>query len=601
MLPRSSTNKDKAFFASIELIDTPDPMTLVLKFKQPSFEALYHLGMDTAVILDEKSATTESTNPVGTGPYKLSSWEKGSSIVLDKWDGFRDAAKIPLAHATFRFISDPSAAVAAMLAGDVDAFPRFANVQALGQFKSDPRFQVLVGGTEGKTILAMNNKKKPLDDVRVRQAIAYALDRKAIIDGAMDGLGTPIGSHMTPNDPGYVDLTGMYPHDPEKAKALLKEAEVTTPLELSLILPPPPYARQGGEIIAAELAEIGINVKIQDVEWAQWLSGVYKDKNYDLTMISHVEPLDIGIYANPNYYFQYDSPAFRAIYEKVTSAPIRGIQGGARRSAKEARRGQRQRVLVSVAERDRRRREAQGPVEERANLRQRSLDNGVAMTRHARTAKAVSTQPFRMSALEMLRLYRTRELSPVEAMTSVIERVEAFEPHIHATYLYAPERALKEARASEARWAKGDPIGPLDGVPATVKDNIATKGEPKPVGTAAEDLSPQKADAPPAQRLREAGAIIFTKTTMPDYGMLTSGLSSFHPLARNPWNSTAIRVDRRRAQARQRRRFMDRCTSAPISAARCACRRAFAEFSASSRAADGSRSIRPAPAVSPVR
>jgi peptide/nickel transport system substrate-binding protein len=221
---KESTNKDKAFFASIESIETPDPVTVVLKFKQPSFEALYHLGMDTAVILDEKSATTASTNPVGTGPYKLSSWEKGSSIALDKWDGFRDAAKIPLVHATFRFISDPSAAVAAMLAGDVDAFPRFANVQALDQFKSDPRFQVLVGGTEGKTILAMNNKKKPLDDVRVRQAIAYALDRKAIIDGAQNGLGAPIGSHLTPNDPGYVDLTGLYPHDPEKAKALLKEA-----------------------------------------------------------------------------------------------------------------------------------------------------------------------------------------------------------------------------------------------------------------------------------------------------------------------------------------------------------------------------------------
>ena len=186
---KDSTNKDKAFFASIESIDTPDPMTVVLKFKEPSFEALFHLGMDTAVILDEKSAATEATNPVGTGPYKLSSWTKGSSITLDKWDGFRDAAKIPIAHATFRFISDPSAAVAAMLAGDVDAFPRFANNQALDQFKSDPRFQVLVGGTEGKTILAMNNKKKPLDDVRVRQAIAYAIDRKAIIDGAQNGLG----------------------------------------------------------------------------------------------------------------------------------------------------------------------------------------------------------------------------------------------------------------------------------------------------------------------------------------------------------------------------------------------------------------------------
>ena len=318
---KDSTNKDKAFFASIESIETPDPLTAVLHFKEPSFQALFHLGGETAVILDEKSATDEATNPIGTGPYKLSSWTKGSSLTLDKWDGFRDAAKVPLEHATFRFISDPSAEVAALLAGDIDVMANLQNVQALGQFKSDPRFEVLIGGTEGKTILAMNNKKKPLDDLKVRQAIAHAIDRKAVIDGAMDGLGTPIGSHLTPNDPGYVDLTGMYPHDPEKAKALLKEAGVKLPLELSLILPPPAYARQGGQIIAAELAEVGINAKIQEVEWAQWLSGVYKDKNYDLTIISHVEPLDIGIYANPDYYFQYDSQAFRDINAKIASAP----------------------------------------------------------------------------------------------------------------------------------------------------------------------------------------------------------------------------------------------------------------------------------------
>jgi aspartyl-tRNA(Asn)/glutamyl-tRNA(Gln) amidotransferase subunit A len=144
-------------------------------------------------------------------------------------------------------------------------------------------------------------------------------------------------------------------------------------------------------------------------------------------------------------------------------------------------------------------------------------------------------QPFRMSALEMLSAYRRRALSPIEAMASVIDRVAAYEPHIHATWLYAPDRALEEARASEARWAKGEPIGPLDGVPVTVKDNIATRGDPTPLGTAASDMAPALADAPSAARLREAGAIIFAKTTMPDYGMLSSGQSSFHPLARNPW------------------------------------------------------------------
>jgi Asp-tRNA(Asn)/Glu-tRNA(Gln) amidotransferase A subunit family amidase len=141
-----------------------------------------------------------------------------------------------------------------------------------------------------------------------------------------------------------------------------------------------------------------------------------------------------------------------------------------------------------------------------------------------------------LSAVALLAAYAKRELSPVDVMRDVIARVEKVEPKIHATYLFAPERALEDARLSEARWAKGAPIGPLDGVPATVKDNIATAGEPKPVGTAATELTPEPFDAPPAARLREAGAILFAKTTMPDYGMLSSGLSSFHPLTRNPWN-----------------------------------------------------------------
>ena len=147
-----------------------------------------------------------------------------------------------------------------------------------------------------------------------------------------------------------------------------------------------------------------------------------------------------------------------------------------------------------------------------------------------------TTQPFRLSALELLRAYEARDLSPVEAMASVLERVETFEPHIHATYLHAPERAMKDARASEARWGKRQALRALEGVPVTIKDNIATRGDPMPLGTAASDMTPAATDAPPAARLREAGAIIFAKTTMPDYGMLSSGLSSFHPLARNPWD-----------------------------------------------------------------
>jgi peptide/nickel transport system substrate-binding protein len=309
---KDSTNKDRTFFASIESIDDSDPAKVVLSFKEPSFSALFHLGLNTAVIIDEKSAADEATHPVGTGPYKLANWAKGSSATLDAWDGYRDAAHVAIKHATFKFIADPAAQSAAMLSGDLDAFPRIATT-SLDQFQADPRYQVMVGGTEGKTILAINNKRPPFDQLKVRQAIAYALDRKAIIDGGSNGLGTPIGSHMTPNDPGYIDLTGRYPQDPAKAKALLAEAGVKTPLSVTLTLPPPPYARQGGQVIAAELAEVGIQAKIENVEWAQWLSNVYKNKNFDLTVISHVEPLDIAIYANPDYYFQYDSKEFQAI------------------------------------------------------------------------------------------------------------------------------------------------------------------------------------------------------------------------------------------------------------------------------------------------
>jgi peptide/nickel transport system substrate-binding protein len=317
---KDSTNKDKAFFASIQSIDASDPDKVVLTFKEPSYAALTNLGYNTAVIIDEKSAGDEANHPVGTGPYKLGSWTKGASLTLDAWDGFRDAGKIGVKHATFKFIADGAAQTAALLAGDVDAFPRVA-ATALDQFKADSRFQVLVGGTEGKTILAINNRKAPLSDLKVRQAIAYALDRKAIIDAAYNGYGTPIGSHLTPNDPGYVDLTGAYPHDVAKAKALLAEAGVKTPLSLGLVLPPVGYARDGGQVIASELAEIGIEAKIENVEWAQWLSNVYTNHNFDLTIISHVEPLDIGIYANPDYYFGYNSKEFQDIIARWRAAP----------------------------------------------------------------------------------------------------------------------------------------------------------------------------------------------------------------------------------------------------------------------------------------
>ena len=141
-----------------------------------------------------------------------------------------------------------------------------------------------------------------------------------------------------------------------------------------------------------------------------------------------------------------------------------------------------------------------------------------------------------LSARELVDAYRDRTLSPVEVTQAVLAQIERWEPHLQATYLLRPEAALEQARASETRWRNGSPLGPLDGVPTTIKENIATRGDPLPAGTAAVELRPAGADAPPAARLKESGAVIVSKTTMPDYGMLSSGLSSFHTLARNPWD-----------------------------------------------------------------
>jgi peptide/nickel transport system substrate-binding protein len=311
-----STNKaKKAVFDNIARIDTPDAHTVILVLNNADGNFLFRMGENTAVILDPKSAATTATRPVGTGPFKFDDWKKGSSVSMTKWDGYRDAGRIKLKRVTFRIINDPAAQVAGLLAGDVDAIPRFQGFQNLKQFQADKRFTVEVGSTTGETIVAINNKKKPLDDVRVRKAIAAAIDRKAVIDGAMEGYGTPIGSHMVPSEAGYVDLVKSSPYDPEKAKALLKEAGVATPLNLTLTLPPPQYARKGGEIVAAQLAKVGIVAKIENVEWAQWLAGPFKG-NFDLTIISHVEPLDIDRYTDPNYYWGYDSKPFQALFKK---------------------------------------------------------------------------------------------------------------------------------------------------------------------------------------------------------------------------------------------------------------------------------------------
>ncbi|MEO0937453.1 MAG: ABC transporter substrate-binding protein [Pseudomonadota bacterium] len=317
-----STNAQKGLFAGITDVTVVAPQTVQVTLSEPNGNFLFNMAWGDAVIVAPESIEGIKQTPIGTGAFTFTEWTQGDQIVLTRNDSYWGDAPA-LAEVTFKFISDPTAAFASVMAEDVDVFTGFPAPENLPQFEADPRFQVLVGSTEGETILSTNNLQPPFDNLKVRQALAHAIDRQAIIDGAMFGYGTPIGTHFAPHNPAYVDLTSGSAYDPDKARALLAEAGFADGFTTTLHLPPPSYARRGGEIIAAQLSEVGITAEITNVEWAQWLETVFRGKNFGLTIVSHTEPMDIGIYANPDYYFQYDNPDFQALMAElnVTTDP----------------------------------------------------------------------------------------------------------------------------------------------------------------------------------------------------------------------------------------------------------------------------------------
>ena len=307
-----SANAQKKLYEGIESVVVLDNLKLNVNLSKPDSNLLFNLAWGDAVIVSQDSIEDIKQNPIGTGAFIFDKWVQGDRIELKKnSDYWGNHAKLD--KAIFKFISDPSAAFAAVMAEDVDVFKGFPSPENLIQFESDSRFKVLVGSNEGETILSTNNKMPPFDNVKVRKALAHAINRQEIIDGAMFGYGTPIGTHFAPHHPAYLDLTGNSNYDPELSKKLLKEAGFPDGFETTLKLPPPAYARKGGEIIAAQLREVGIKTQITNLEWSQWLKEVFKAKDYGLTIVSHTEPFDIGIYSRPDYYFQYDSKDFQDI------------------------------------------------------------------------------------------------------------------------------------------------------------------------------------------------------------------------------------------------------------------------------------------------
>ena len=329
----TSTNAQKQIFAPIEAIDTPDPTTAVIRLKQPSGNFLYYLAWGDASIVSAKSAETNRANPVGTGPFRFKSWSRGDRVELVRNDAYW-GDKPALEGVTFRFINDPQAQVAALRAGDIDAFPNIGAPELFAELKKDRRFTAVAGNTEGEIVAGLNSARKPLDDPRVRRALMHGIDRKALVEGAYSGFGQPIGSHFSPNHPAYVDTTGVLPFDTARAKALLAEAGHARGLSLTIKSPQMAYASRSAELLSAMLADIGVELKIVPTEFpAKWIEEVFRNKDYDMTIVAHTEPLDIDIYGRENYYFNYKSDAFRALMTEVAQTPDETVRSETYRKA----------------------------------------------------------------------------------------------------------------------------------------------------------------------------------------------------------------------------------------------------------------------------
>lgn len=318
----NSVNAQKALFEPINDVVAKDAHTVEITLKRPTGNMLFNLGWGDAIIVAPESAETNKTKPVGTGPFIFTKWTKGDHISLAKNpDYWGNLAKLDKAN--FKIIGDAAAALASLMAGDVDAFPIFSAPEMLPQLEADPRFSVVIGTTEGETVLSTNNKAKHFSNPLVRKAMGHAINRKALIEGAMFGYGTLIGSHFAPHHPAYKDLSDVYDYDIDKAKALMKKAGLEAGFKARLHLPPTGYARRSGLIVASDLKKIGIDLEIINIEWAQWMKQVFNGKDYDLTIVSHTEPMDIGIYAQDNYYFQYHDTDFKALIKELSGTSDR--------------------------------------------------------------------------------------------------------------------------------------------------------------------------------------------------------------------------------------------------------------------------------------
>jgi peptide/nickel transport system substrate-binding protein len=313
------------------LSDTQLQVTL----SKPSNTWLYKMTTRIGAMMDEKGVSDLANTPIGTGPYTLSKWTRGDSIRLKANQGYW-GSKPYFQQVDLKYFKDATALNNALLTGTIDVIGTVQAPESLAQFESNDKFDIIEGTTNGEVLLSFNNGKAPLNDLKVRQAVRHAIDHKALLETCWAGRGEPIGSMVPPTDPWYEDLTGLYPYDVAKAKALLAESATPKPT-LRLRIPSLPYAVSCGQVVKSQLEQAGFTVNLDQLEFpAVWLETVFTSADYDMSIVAHVEPRDLGaVFGDPKYYTRYDNKQLQADLAAADAAPEAEYAGLMKKAARE--------------------------------------------------------------------------------------------------------------------------------------------------------------------------------------------------------------------------------------------------------------------------
>lgn len=301
--PESKSSR-KSSLKTISAVETPDDETVVVKLSSRSISLPYNLSYVWVVNDEAKDLQSKED---GTGPYELEDWRRGSSLSMKRFDKYW-GAKPKNGEVVFQYFTDASALNNALLTGSVDIITSVQSPDSLAQFKDNPDFTVSEGQSTTKLLLAYNDRVAPFDNVKVRKALARAIDDQKLLKAVWGDYGTLIGSFVPPTDPWYVDLTKVDAYDPESAKELLKDAGYPDGFTFTIDTPnydPHPIAAQ---FIQSELAKIGVTVKINVITANEWYTKVYKAHDFQATLQEHVNHRDIVFYGNPDFYWGYNNP-----------------------------------------------------------------------------------------------------------------------------------------------------------------------------------------------------------------------------------------------------------------------------------------------------